>query len=115
MPLSAPPRQLDGSPVPGTTRVFAVDGDRSSLSHGENRGSIPLDASLSMTTNVHIRAFEAADLEAIQRIRVVAFEPIFRSFREIVGETISALALTQADVEQAEHLASVCDPNSLGS
>ncbi len=65
-----------------------------------------------MMTNVHIRAFEAADLEAIQRIRAVAFEPIFRSFREIVGETISALALTQADAEQAEHLASVCDPNS---
>ncbi len=71
-----------------------------------------LGRSLSVMTNVHIRAFEAADLEAIQRIRALAFEPIFRSFREIVGEAISALALIQADAEQAEHLASVCDPNS---
>jgi GNAT superfamily N-acetyltransferase len=65
-----------------------------------------------MVTNVHIRAFEAADLEAIQRIRAVAFEPIFRSFREIVGEAIAPLALTHADAEQAEHLKSVCDANS---
>jgi ribosomal protein S18 acetylase RimI-like enzyme len=65
-----------------------------------------------MTSNVHIRPFEAADLEEIQQIRALAFAPIFRSFRQIVGETISALALAQADTEQAEHLASVCAPNS---
>ena len=65
-----------------------------------------------MMTNVRIRAFEPADLGEIQRIRAVAFEPIFRSFRDIVGEAISALAMTQLDAEQAEHLASVCGPNS---
>ena len=56
--------------------------------------------------------FQAADLEVIQRIRELAFEPIFRSFRQIVGETVSALALARADAEQAELLASVCDAKS---
>jgi ribosomal protein S18 acetylase RimI-like enzyme len=65
-----------------------------------------------MQTNVHIRAFEADDLAAIQRIRAAAFAPVFRSFREIVGETIAALALVAADTEQAEDLAKICEPNS---
>ena len=65
-----------------------------------------------MATNVCIRAFEAADLKAIQRIRAAAFEPVFRSFRDIVGEPVSALALGSADTEQAEHLASLCEPKS---
>jgi GNAT superfamily N-acetyltransferase len=65
-----------------------------------------------VATNVHIRPFRAADLEVIQRIRALAFEPVFRSFREIVGETVSALALARADAEQAEHLASMCDSKS---
>jgi ribosomal protein S18 acetylase RimI-like enzyme len=51
--------------------------------------------------NVEIRPFAAADLEVIQRIRAVAFELIFRSFREIVGETAAALAFERADAEQA--------------
>ncbi len=65
-----------------------------------------------MAANIHIRAFYAADLEAIQQIRALAFEPTFRSFRELVGEAVSALAFSQADAEQAEHLASVCAPKS---
>ncbi|HEY1245121.1 MAG TPA: hypothetical protein VGF29_09855 [Hyphomicrobiaceae bacterium] len=65
-----------------------------------------------MKTDIHIRAFEAGDLPIIQCIRTAAFQPVFRAQREIVGETISALALTAADEEQAEYLAKVCDPNS---
>ena len=65
-----------------------------------------------MAANIHIRAFSAADLEAISEIRALAFEPTFRSFRELVGEAVSALAFSQADAEQAEHLASVCAPKS---
>jgi GNAT superfamily N-acetyltransferase len=65
-----------------------------------------------MATNVSIRSFEADDLGAIQRIRALAFAPIFRSFREIVGETVAALALGRADAEQAELLASLCDSKS---
>jgi GNAT superfamily N-acetyltransferase len=65
-----------------------------------------------MATNVYIRPFQAADLEKIQRIRALAFEPVFRSFRDIVGETVSALAFARADAEQAELLASVCDAKS---
>jgi GNAT superfamily N-acetyltransferase len=65
-----------------------------------------------MATKAHIRPFEAADLRAIQRIRAVAFEPVFRSFGQIVGETVAALAFERADAEQAELLASLCDPKS---
>jgi ribosomal protein S18 acetylase RimI-like enzyme len=65
-----------------------------------------------MPTNVHIRAFVADDLAIIQRIRAAAFQPVFRSFRDIVGETIAALALATADAEQAELLAKICEPNS---
>jgi len=35
---------------------------------------------------------------------------VFRSFRQIVGDTVATLALDRADAEQAELLASVCDP-----
>src|SRR5262245_2539772 len=65
-----------------------------------------------MATNVCIRSFEAADLEVMQRIRALAFEPVFRSFREIVGETVAVLAFGRADAEQAELLASLCDAKS---
>ena len=65
-----------------------------------------------MATDICIRSFEPGDLEAMQRIRAAAFEPVFRSFRQIVGDTVSALALGRADAEQAELLASVCDPTS---
>ena len=41
------------------------------------------------------------DLPAMQRVRKAAFEPVFRSFCDIVGETIAALAFADADAEQA--------------
>lgn len=57
-----------------------------------------------------IRPFDAADLAALQRIRQAAFAPVFRSFREIAGEEIYALALHNADAEQAAHLEALCRP-----
>jgi ribosomal protein S18 acetylase RimI-like enzyme len=65
-----------------------------------------------MATDVHIRSFEPADLEVMQRIRAAAFAPVFRSFMDIVGETVAALAFERADAEQAELLASACGPTS---
>ena len=65
-----------------------------------------------MAPKAHIRPFEAADLAAIQRIRALAFAPVFQSFREIVGGAVAALAFDRADAEQAELLANLCDPKS---
>ena len=60
----------------------------------------------------HIRPYQPADLPAMQRVRQAAFEPVFQSFRHIVGEHIAALAFTQADAEQAKLLDDVCAPDS---
>ena len=59
-----------------------------------------------------IRPFQPGDLDALQRIRRVAFEPVFRSFREIVGAEIAAIALTHADAEQAKLLDDICAAGS---
>jgi GNAT superfamily N-acetyltransferase len=59
-----------------------------------------------------IRPFAAEDLSALEAIRRDAFEPVFRSFREIVGEQIYPIALADADREQAELLDSLCAPGS---
>jgi ribosomal protein S18 acetylase RimI-like enzyme len=50
--------------------------------------------------NLHIRPFEAADLDTLQRVRALAFAPVFRSFRQIVGAPIA---------EQAALLARTCE------
>ncbi len=59
-----------------------------------------------------IRPFGPGDLPAMQRVRRAAFEPVFRSFRAIVGEEVAALAFARADAEQAELLDRVCDAGS---
>ena len=59
-----------------------------------------------------IRAFELGDLPALQRIRVAAFEPVFRSFRDIVGGEIAAIAFAHADAEQARLLDGICGAGS---
>ena len=61
---------------------------------------------------VEIRCFQATDLDDLQQIRTLAFEPVFRSFREIVGTSIAPIALVSAEKEQAELLASLCDAKS---
>src|SRR5690606_34358639 len=63
-------------------------------------------------TRTVIRDFEAADLPAMQALRKAAFEPIFRSFRQIVGPEIAAVAFAQADDDQAKLLEDVCAPGS---
>ena len=59
-----------------------------------------------------IRPFEHGDLPDMQRVRSAAFEPVFRSFREIVGEQIAALAFADADAEQAKLLDDICAADS---
>ena len=60
----------------------------------------------------NIRPFKPGDLPAMQRVRKAAFEPVFRSFRDIVGEKIAALAFAHADAEQAKLLDDICAADS---
>jgi hypothetical protein len=41
-----------------------------------------------------VRLLEPGDLEVLQSIRRAAFEPVFNSFRSIVGEKIATLTLS---------------------
>ncbi len=59
-----------------------------------------------------VRPLEPGDLPALQSIRRAAFEPVFRSFRSIVGEEIAALAFVDADAEQAKLLDDICAAGS---
>jgi len=59
-----------------------------------------------------MRPLERDDLLVLQSIRRAAFEPVFNSFRSIVGEKIAALAFTDADAEQARHLDEICAADS---
>ena len=62
--------------------------------------------------SVRIRPFVDGDLDRLQDIREAAFIPVFRSFRDIVGPDIAAVALATAEKEQAELLANLCAPDS---
>lgn len=55
-----------------------------------------------------IRPFAPGDLAALQRIREAAFAPVFRSFRDIVGPEVAAVAFAGADAEQAKLLDTIC-------
>jgi GNAT superfamily N-acetyltransferase len=59
-----------------------------------------------------VRPVESGDLPTLQGIRQAAFAPVFRSFRDIVGKDIAALAFAHADAEQARLLDDICAPES---
>ena len=63
-------------------------------------------------TNVEIRPYQASDLDELQEIRALAFKPVFRSFREIIGPSIAQIAFASAETEQAELLADLCKPDT---
>lgn len=65
-----------------------------------------------MIENCTIRAFEQKDLARLHVIREAAFEPVFRSFRRILGDRIAGVALADAEREQAELLDQICDAAS---
>jgi ribosomal protein S18 acetylase RimI-like enzyme len=48
----------------------------------------------------------------MQDVRKAAFRPVFRSFRDIVGDQIFSLALAQSDSEQAQLLERLCSAGS---
>lgn len=64
--------------------------------------------------NLVIRAYAPEDAERLQTIRAEAFTPVFASFRALLGEAISAVALASAEEEQAALLRRLCneDPNA---
>jgi RimJ/RimL family protein N-acetyltransferase len=64
------------------------------------------------TSGPSIRPFTPGDLPAMQRVRKAAFEPVFRSFRDIVGAKIAALAFAHADADQAKLLDDICAAGS---
>lgn len=59
-----------------------------------------------------IRPSEPDDLPILQQIREAAFAPVFRSFVDIVGEPIAAIAFARADAEQAKLLDDICRTGS---
>jgi GNAT superfamily N-acetyltransferase len=63
-----------------------------------------------MTEYVTFRPFERDDFPAMQAVRKAAYAPVFRSFREIVGPEIAAVAFAKADEEHVAYLDSLCEP-----
>ena len=61
-----------------------------------------------MRAGVSIRTFAPADLPVLQEIRAAAFAPVFRGFREAVGPAIAAIALVDAEADQARLLEEIC-------
>lgn len=65
-----------------------------------------------MTDPISFRPVEPGDLPRLHEIRTAAFEPVFRSFRQILGEPIAGTAITAAEREQAELLDHLCAADS---
>ena len=65
-----------------------------------------------MLENCNIRAFEQRDLTRLHEIRDAAYQPVFQSFRSIVGEKIAHVAFSNAEREQAELLDKICEAKS---
>ena len=65
-----------------------------------------------MIHNCSIRKVEPGDLPRLHEIRVAAFEPVFRSFRQILGDAIARVAIAGAEREQADYLDTICGPKS---
>lgn len=65
-----------------------------------------------MTTEITIRPLRPSDVPRLQEIRAAAFEPVFRSFRDLVGADISSTALATAESEQETLLNDACRPGA---
>lgn len=65
-----------------------------------------------MTEPYRLRPFEPGDLARLQEIREAAYEPVFRSFRSILGAKIAPIALATLEQEQADYLERVCNPTT---
>lgn len=65
-----------------------------------------------MPMNPAIRKFQPADLPRLHEIRTAAYQPVFQSFRDIVGERIAPIAFATAEKEQGDFLDSICKERS---
>lgn len=65
-----------------------------------------------MVDKCAIRRFEAGDLPRLHAIREVAFRPVFRSFRNLVGDEIAPIAMATLESEQADYLDKLCGAES---
>ena len=63
--------------------------------------------------NLSFRPARDADLPALDAIRQAAFEPVFASFREILGDELYERVQGRADAEQAELLRSFFTEDSV--
>lgn len=61
---------------------------------------------------ISIREYQPDDLSALQRIRARAFEPVFRSFRQILGSPIANHVLSDAEKQQEQHLVELCSADT---
>lgn len=53
-----------------------------------------------------VRPFDKRDLARLHEIRTAAYEPVFASFRQLVGPRIAAVSLANAEKEQGDYLES---------
>ncbi len=65
-----------------------------------------------MVENLSIRKFEPGDLGRLHEIREAAYKPVFRSFRNILGDEIAPTALASAESEQSDYLDKICGSDS---
>lgn len=65
-----------------------------------------------MNKNIQFREATMDDLPGLEEIRSQAFQPIFNSFREILGEEIYKRAQEPEDRQQAEMLRELLEPDS---
>lgn len=71
-----------------------------------------LRSAVSDVTQLSIRPVEASDEGALEEIRRTAFEPVFASFRALLGDEIYELAQAKEDAAQADLLRSLIAPGS---
>jgi ribosomal protein S18 acetylase RimI-like enzyme len=65
-----------------------------------------------MTGTFLIRGFQTDDLADLQNIRAVAFQPVFRSLRALLGDEVARFAMMSAETEQAKLLDGLCAAGS---
>ena len=56
----------------------------------------------------HIRPYARTDLDEIVALSLLAWEPVFRSFRQVLGSGIYGLLYPDWRAQQAEGVAAVC-------
>ena len=60
----------------------------------------------------NIRAFKFDDLPVMQSIRKRAFQPVYDSFRSLVGEDVFLLEFSDWDQAHGDYRQSICARNS---